>query len=111
MFFAMSRLNLSGFRQTPANAKDAGKPHDYWVLCTPANKDAKRDSQAQTPTRVGHNLYRSDASGIYHASFKRNGKQIRRSLHTSDDERRGIYRLKENVAPLLTSPSAHTRPP
>ena len=33
---AMSWLNLSGLRQTRANVQHAGKPHGYWVLCTPA---------------------------------------------------------------------------
>jgi len=51
-----------------------------------STKVAKRDSQAQTLTHVGDNLYRSDASEIHYAIFKRNGKQIRRSLHTTDKE-------------------------
>jgi integrase len=34
--------------------------------------------------RVSANLYRNPASGTYFAWFKRNGKQIKRSLHTDD---------------------------
>jgi hypothetical protein len=30
-FVAMSRLNLSGFRQTPANAQNAGNLGAYWA--------------------------------------------------------------------------------
>jgi integrase len=42
-------------------------------------------SQAhQGLNRVGENLFRSDASGIYYAIFRRDGKQIRRSLKTGD---------------------------
>jgi len=35
-------------------------------------------------TRVAECLYRSDASGIYYALLKKGGKQIRRSLKTTD---------------------------
>lgn len=38
----------------------------------------------QTMKRVGHCLYRSEKSGIYYAILKRIGKQIKRSLKTSD---------------------------
>lgn len=35
-------------------------------------------------SRVGENLWRNQSSGIYYALLKRSGKQIRRSLKTSD---------------------------
>src|ERR1039457_2048109 len=33
---------------------------------------------------VGENLYRNKSSGIYYALFKRDGKQIRKSLKTAE---------------------------
>lgn len=36
----------------------------------------KREDWKQALKRVGDNLYRSDATEIYYAIFKRNGKQI-----------------------------------
>jgi hypothetical protein len=41
-FVAMSRLNLSGFRQTPANVQHAGNSNGYWVLFTPAKTSKHR---------------------------------------------------------------------
>ena len=48
---------------------------------------------------AGENLYRSDSSGIYYALFKRDGKQIRRSLKTTDKElaRRKLAELRRQV--------------
>ena len=46
----------------------------------------KRRRWEQTFSNVGDNLYRSAASAIYYAIFKRDGKQIRRSLHTANKE-------------------------
>jgi hypothetical protein len=62
-------------------------------------KVAKRDSQAQTLTRAGDNLYRSDASEIYYASFERNGKQIRLSLRTTDKDlaRRSVETMRHQM--------------
>jgi len=45
---------------------------------------ALADQVQQALNRVGENLFRSDASGIYYAIFRRDGKQIRRSLKTGD---------------------------
>lgn len=56
----------------------------------------------QSLQHVGENLYRSDASGIYYALFKRDGKQIRRSLKTADKElaRRKLADLREQIQRL-----------
>jgi hypothetical protein len=40
----------------------------------------------QTLQYAGENPYRNQSSGIYYALFKRDGKQIRRSLKTTDKE-------------------------
>ena len=60
---------------------------------------------------VGENLYRNRTSGIYYALFKRDGKQIRRSLRTTDRDiaRRKLGELREQVA-RLTSHEAKTLP-
>lgn len=48
---------------------------------------------------VGENLYRSQSSRIYYALFKRDGKQIRKSLKTTAKElaRRKLAQLREQV--------------
>jgi integrase len=60
---------------------------------------------------VGENLYRSESSGIYYALFKRDGKQIRRSLKTTDKElaRRKLANLREQVH-RLTGDDGKTLP-
>jgi len=47
-------------------------------------KEQAGKSSQQKLTNVGDNLYRSDQTGIYYSIFKRGGKQIRRSLKTTD---------------------------
>jgi integrase len=56
---------------------------------------------------AGENLYRNQSSGIYYALFKRDGKQIRRSLKTTDKEvaRRKLADLREQVQRLIASDS------
>jgi integrase len=58
---------------------------------------------------AGENLYRNQSSGIYYALFKRDGKQIRRSLKTTDKElaRRKLSSLREQVQ-RLTADDAKT---
>jgi integrase len=52
--------------------------------------------------KVAQNLYRLESSGTYYALFKRSGKQIRRSLKTSDPAlgRRRLGELRNKVARL-----------
>lgn len=52
--------------------------------------------------KVAENLYRLESSGTYYALFKRAGKQIRRSLKTSDAAlaRRRLNDLRDKVARL-----------
>jgi integrase len=54
---------------------------------------------------VGENLYRNKSSGIYYALFKRDGKQIRKSLKTADKElaRRKLADLRGKVQRLTTA--------
>lgn len=61
--------------------------------------------------RVGENLYRNQSSGIYYALFKRDGKQIRRSLKTTDRDlaKRYLGDLRGKVE-RLNSDSAKTLP-
>lgn len=56
---------------------------------------------------VGENLYRNQSSNIYYALFKRDGKQIRRSLKTTDKElaRRKLSHLREQVQRLTADDS------
>ena len=58
----------------------------------------------QALNRVGENLFRSDASGIYYAIFRRDGKQIRRSLKTGDRKlaERKLSELRGKVERLAT---------
>jgi len=64
-----------------------------------------------TLQNVGENLYRSDSSGIYYALFKRDGKQIRKSLKTTDRNlaKRKLEDLREQVQ-RLTADDAKTLP-
>jgi integrase len=52
--------------------------------------------------KVGQNLYRLESSGTYYALFKRAGKQIRRSLKTTDASlaRRRLNELGDKVSRL-----------
>ncbi|MBM3890705.1 MAG: hypothetical protein FJ388_16460, partial [Verrucomicrobia bacterium] len=53
---------------------------------------------------AGECLYRSRASGIYYGVFKRAGRQVKRSLKTTDKElaRRRLEHLRQKVARLNT---------
>lgn len=64
-----------------------------------------------TLQHAGENLFRNQSSGIYYALFKRDGKQIRRSLKTADKElaRRKLSDLREQVQ-RLTADDAKTLP-
>ena len=57
--------------------------------------------------RVGECLYRSQNSNIYYAIFKKGGKQIKRSLRTTDGPlaRRKLKDLKDQVVSLPTGSS------
>src|SRR5229473_5660885 len=65
----------------------------------------------RTLKHAGENLYRNQSSGIYYALFKRDGKQIRRSLKTADKElaRRKLSDLREQVQ-RLTADDAKSLP-
>lgn len=58
-----------------------------------------KTSEQQVLLNVGDNLFRSRSSGIYYALFKRDGKQIRRSLKTDDKDlaRRRLEELRSKV--------------
>jgi integrase len=60
---------------------------------------------------AGENLYRAETSGIYYALFKRDGKQIRRSLKTTDKDlaRRKLAELRNQVN-RLTADDAKSLP-
>src|SRR5262249_3685581 len=47
--------------------------------------------------KVGECLYRYSSNGVYYARFKTDGKEIRRSLHTTDRDfaKRNLARLKD----------------
>ena len=62
----------------------------------------------QTLTNIGDNLYRSSKSGKYYAIFKRNGKQIRRSLKTTDKQlaQRKLAELRSKIGQLDTGDAA-----
>src|SRR5712691_1023379 len=64
-----------------------------------------------TLQHAGENLYRNQSSGIYYALFKRDGKQIRRSLKTADKElaRRKLSDMREQVQ-RLSGDDAKTLP-
>jgi integrase len=57
--------------------------------------------------RVGHCLYRSQRSRVYYAILKRGGKQIKRSLKTTDQAlaKRRLNALSERASRLTTSGS------
>ncbi|MBI5818328.1 MAG: hypothetical protein HZA88_05020 [Verrucomicrobia bacterium] len=62
------------------------------------------DSGNQVLVKVATCLYRSVASNIYYGIYKRTGKQVKRSLKTTDKElaRRRLEHLRERVAQLNT---------
>jgi len=59
--------------------------------------------------RVAACLYRAEHNGMYYALFKRGGKQIRRSLKTTDRQlaERKLNGLREKVARLNTGAAAN----
>jgi site-specific recombinase XerD len=61
-------------------------------------------NENQSLSRAGECLYRSDVSGIYYGIFKRGGKQVKRSLKTSDKElaKRRLEDLRQKVGRLNT---------
>ena len=61
--------------------------------------------ELQVLNRAGKNLFYSVASGVYYAIFRRDGKQIRRSLKTPD---RKLAELRGKVERLTTD---HAKPP
>lgn len=73
---------------------------------TPSQKSSQHTLQ-----NVGENLYRSETSSVYYALFKRDGKQIRRSLKTTDKDlaRRRLADLRQKVE-RLTSDNAKRLP-
>ena len=65
------------------------------------NKKDKKNSSARRPytfKRVSENLYKVIETGGYYALVKRGGKQIRRSLKTTDEAlpKLGIIEVVEN---------------
>lgn len=62
------------------------------------------DSGNQVLVKVATCLYRSVASNIYYGIYKRTGKQVKRSLKTTDKElaKRRLEHLREKVAQLNT---------
>ena len=54
--------------------------------------------------RIGENLYRLKSTGTYYALFKRGGKQIRKSLKTTDKDlaKRRLSTQREKVSRLNT---------
>lgn len=68
-----------------------------------------RSEPAKTVFRkVAQNLYRLDSSGVYYALFKRSGKQIRKSLKTTDHAlaKRRLNELAAKVSRLNQSKDA-----
>jgi integrase len=65
-------------------------------------KNALSPQKSPGYTLVAECLYRNDASGIYYALIKRGGKQIRRSLKTSDRKlaERRLVEFREKVGGL-----------
>ena len=69
------------------------------------NKKDKKNSSARRPytfKRVSENLYKVIETGGYYALVKRGGKQIRRSLKTTDKAlaKRRLSELKEKASKL-----------
>jgi len=72
-----------------------------------AMKTIKTAPVNQTLERVSHCLYRSKKSKIYYAILKRAGKQIKRSLKTTDSAlaKRRLSELQDKAARLTTGES------
>jgi len=70
-------------------------------------KTTKAITTNQTLEKVGHCLYRSAKSNIYYAILKRAGKQIKRSLKTTDRALAGrrLSEFQEKAARLTTGES------
>lgn len=68
------------------------------------DKPKTTDSGNQVLVKVGTCLYRSVASKVYYGICKRAGKQVKRSLKTTDKElaRRQLEQLRQKVAQLNT---------
>jgi integrase len=66
------------------------------------NNDTITEITHQVLQRVGHCLYRSDKTRVYYAILKRNGKQIKRSLKTTDQAlaKRRLSDLKDKAQRL-----------
>jgi len=71
-----------------------------------------KNREHQKLIHVGDYLYRSSVTDVYYAIFQRDGRQVKRSLKTTDPElakrRREIHRQKVE---RLTSDSAIIRCP
>src|SRR5881392_86968 len=73
------------------------------TLCTPiyytVGSDRMRAPQSRVGAfqKVGECLYRYSSNGVYYARIKSSGKEIRRSLETTDREtaKRELARLRE----------------
>ncbi len=66
------------------------------------------DRSSQTLCHVGHCLYRSQKTGVYYAILRRDGKQIKRSLKTTDNAlaRRRLAEFEQKAARLTTGESS-----
>ena len=73
-------------------------------------KTAKK-SDGQRLNHVGDCLYRSDITNIYYAIFRRDGKQKKKSLKTTDRElaKRKIEELRRQVDRLITGDAANVQ--
>lgn len=67
-----------------------------------------QDNAGQILQRVGHCLYRSEQTGRYYAILRRGGKQIKRSLRTTDQAlaKRRLSDLEDKASRLNTSENA-----
>ena len=67
-------------------------------------KKSPETTGSQTLRRVAECLYRAEHNGVYYALFKRSGKQIKRSLKTTDRQlaERKLGGLRQKVARLNT---------
>ncbi len=74
------------------------------ILVFTMNTTIQPTRQNQTLHKAGQCLYRSDHSGVYYAVFKRGGKQVKRSLKTTEKElaKRKLEVFRRKVARLNT---------
>jgi hypothetical protein len=65
----------------------------------------------QKLVHVGDCLYRSSHTDVYYASFQRDGKQVKRSLKTTDKElaRRKMEDSRRKVGRISTQEARHLR--